>query len=91
MSGENGGINFWWGGGGRGIYWGIFPGGRMSKFSAGGKGLPPSFPVGKLINIDTIVPGCVLIPLANHNSRIFSVPRGTEKLNKLPQAQKKPW
>ena len=29
-------------------------------------------------------------PLANHNPAIFSVPPGTEKLNKFPQADKKP-
>ena len=52
----------------------IVPGGGLSKFSAGGRGLPPSFPIGKLIYIYTIAPACVLIPLANHNSVIFSVP-----------------
>lgn len=30
-------------------------------------------------------------PLANHNPAIFSVPRGTEKLNKSTEADKKPW
>ena len=63
---------------------GIFPGGGMSKFSAGGRDLPPSFPVGKQIYIYTLVPDYVLITLANLNPAIFSVPRGTEKLNKLP-------
>ena len=29
----------------------IFPGGGLSKVSAGGRGLPPSFPIGKLIYI----------------------------------------
>ena len=62
----------------------IFPGGGLSKFSAGGRGFPPSFPIGKLIYIYIyvyiyiyiiyIAPACVLIPLANHNSVIFSVP-----------------
>ena len=27
----------------------------------------------------------------NHNPAIFSVPRGTERLSKFPQADKKPW
>ena len=30
-------------------------------------------------------------PLANDNPRMFSVPPGTEKLNKFHQADKKPW
>ena len=30
-------------------------------------------------------------PLVNHNLAIFSVHSGTEKLNKSPQADKKPW
>ena len=64
--------------------------GGMSKLSAGGTGLPPSFPVGKPIYTYTIVSAYVLIPVANHNSVIFSVSQGTEKLNKLPQAHKKP-
>ena len=42
------------------------------------------------IYIYTIVLAYVLIPLANHNSVIFFVSQGTEKLNKLPQAHKKP-
>ena len=79
-----------WGGGRIEIWWeGVLPEvfsqvGGMSKFSAGGRDLPPSFPVGKQIYIYTLVPDCVLITLANLNPAIFSVPRGTEKLNKLP-------
>ena len=42
------------------------------------------------IYIYTIVLAYVLIPLANHNSVIFFVSQGTEKLNKLPQAHKNP-
>ena len=41
--------------------------GGMSKLSAGGRGLPPFFPVGKPKYIYTIVPAYVLIPLAKHN------------------------
>ena len=38
------------------------------------------------VQLFNLVPGYVLIPLANHNLAIFSVPQGTEELNKLPQA-----
>ena len=64
--------------------------GGTSKLSASGRDLPPSFLVGKPIHIYTTVPVGVLIPLANHNSVIFSVLEGTEKLNKLPQTHQKP-
>ena len=37
-----------------------------------------------------IVSAWVLIPLANHNPAIFSVPPGTEKLDKSPQTDKNP-
>ena len=91
------GIKIGWEGG---LLGGFSQMGGTSKISAGGSGLPPFFPVGKpiyiYIYIYTIVPACVLITpqqittLANHNPAIFSDPQGTEKLNKLPQADKKP-
>ena len=91
FSGEDGEINLWWvgredknlmGGGSTG---GIFPGGGNEQiFSWWEEPPPPSFPVGKPIYIYTLVPACVLITLANLNLAIFSVPRGTENLNKLP-------
>ena len=81
---------------------GIYPGGWNEQIFSWWEGPPPSFPVGKpiyifvciyiyiYIYIDIIVPACVLIPLANQNPAIFSVLQGTEKLNKFPQADKKP-
>ena len=93
-----------WGEGG--LLGGFSQVGGINKFSAGGKGLPPSTPVGKLIYIYIyIYYVCIYIyiclciyhsanlctdHLANHKPAIVSVPRGTEKLNKLPQANKKP-
>ena len=76
-------IKIWWEGV---LLEGFSQVGEMSKFSTGGRGLPPSFLVGKpiYIYIYTLVPVCVLITLANLNPAIFSVPQGTEKLNKLP-------
>ena len=52
LVGRMGKLNFGggWGGGG-GSTGEIFPGGGMRKFSAGGRGLAPSFPVGKLIHM----------------------------------------
>ena len=45
-------IWWWWWWGERGVLLeGFSQVGRMSKFSAGGRGLPPSFPVGKPIYI----------------------------------------
>ena len=38
----------------------------------------------------SIVSVWVLIPLANHNPAISSVPLGTENLNMFPQVDKKP-
>ena len=51
---------------------GIFLGGGMSKFSAGGRELYPILPSRKT---NAIVPACIVIPLANHISAIFSVPQ----------------
>ena len=63
----------------------------MSKLSAAGRGLPPILPSRETnIYIYTIVSAYVLIPVSNHNSVIFSVSQGTEKLNKLPQAHRNP-
>ena len=43
------------------------------------------------ISIESIVSAWLLIPpLANHIPAIFSLPPGTEKLNKSPQADEKP-
>ena len=76
-------IKIWWEGGSAG---GIFPGGGNEQIFSWWEGPPPSFLVGKpiYIYIYTLVPACVLITLANLNPALFSVPRGTEKLNKLP-------
>ena len=68
---------------------GDFPrwGERANFQLGGGAAPPPSFPVGKPIYIYIyiyIVSAYVLIPV------VFSVSQGTEKLNKLPQAHKKP-
>ena len=63
--------------------------GGMSKLSAGERGLPPSFPVGKPIYIYHSASLCTDPPSKPQPSN-FSVPQGTEKLNKLPQADKKP-
>ena len=68
---------------------GIFPGGGMSNFSARGRGLPASFPVGKPICIYHSGSLCTDPPSEPQSSN-FSVSRGTEKLNKSPQADKKP-
>ena len=74
-------IKIWW----KGVLLkGLSQVGEMSKFLADGRGLPPSFQVGKPIHIYSLVPACVLITLANLNPALFSVPRGTEELNKLP-------
>ena len=43
---------------GGGSIGGIFPRGGMSKLSAGGRGLPPSFPVGKPIYIYIYISFC---------------------------------
>ena len=58
------GIKIWWEGH---LLGGFSQVGGMSKLSAGGRGLPPFFPVGKPKYIYTIVPAYVLIPLAKHN------------------------
>ena len=78
-----------WGrvGGGRRVYWGDFPRWENAQIFSWWEGPPKKL---IYIYIYTIVPACVLISLANHNSAIFSVPQATEKLNKLPQAHKKP-
>ena len=62
--GRREGIKIWWEGHLLGFFSQV---GGMSKLSAGGRGLPPFFPVGKPIYIYTIVPAYVLIPLAKHN------------------------
>ena len=71
---------------GRASIGGIFPGGENKQtFGWWEEPPPPSFPVGKPIYIYIyIVSAYVLIPV------VFSVSQGTEKLNKLPQAHKKP-
>ena len=69
---------------------GIFPGGTNEQIFSWWEEPPPILPSRQTKYIYTIVPACVLISLANHNPAIFSVPWGTEKLNKLPQADKKP-
>ena len=63
------------GGGGRGVYWGIFPGGGMSKFSAGGRGLPPSFPVVKPICMYHSARLCTDPPSKPQLKNFFCVPR----------------
>ena len=68
----------------------IFPGGGENEQIFNWWEAPPPILPSTKTNIYTIVPACVLIPLANLNTAIFSVQRGTEKLNKLPQADKKP-
>ena len=50
---------------------------------------PPILPSRKTNIYIYIVPAYVLTPLANLDSVIFSLPQGTEKLNKLPQAHNK--
>ena len=67
----------------------VFPGGGNKQIFSWWEGPPPIL-ASRKTNIYTIVPVCVLISLPNHNPAIFSVPRGTEKPNKLPQANKKP-
>ena len=64
---------------------GIFPGGGNKQIFSWWEGLPPILPSRKT-NIYTyaLVPACVLITLVNLNPAIFCVPRGAEKLNKLP-------
>ena len=65
--------------------------GGMSQFSAGGRGLPPSFPVGKPIYICTSVPGCVLITLANLNPAFFFLsPEVLKNLISCPRQTKSP-
>ena len=54
-------------------------GGGNKQIFSWWEGPPPILPSTKT-NIYTIVPACVLAPLANHNPSFFSVPRGTEKL-----------
>ena len=64
---------------------GIFPGGGNEQIFSWWEEPAPILPSRKTnIYIYTLVPACVLITLANLNPAIFSVPRGTEKLNKLP-------
>ena len=63
----------------------VFLGGGNEQIFSWWEGPPPILPSRKTnIYIYTLVPACVLITLANLNPAIFSVPRGTEKLNKLP-------
>ena len=63
--------------------------GLLGGFSQVGRP-PPILPSRKTnIYIYTIVPACVLIPLANHNPAIFLSPK-VLKLNKLPKAGKSP-
>ena len=95
FSEENGDINLWWGGGIK-IWWeGGLLGrlsqvGGMSKFPAGGRGLPPILPSRKIyIYIYTPVPACVLIPLAILNPAIFSVsPEVLKNLISCPRQTK---
>ena len=87
FSGEDGELTFGMGGWGVGgarikIWW---EEGLLRDFPRWGKWANFS---SRKTNIYIIVPACVLIPLANHNSVICSVPQGTKKLNKLPQPQK---
>ena len=85
-------IWWWWWWGERGVLLeGFSQVGRMSKFSAGGRGLPPSFPVGKPIYICTSVPGCVLITLANLNPAFFFLsPEVLKNLISCPRQTKSP-
>ena len=77
MVGKGGETKIWWEGDLLGEFSHM---GGMSKLSADGRGLPPILPSTKTnIYIYTIVPAYALIPLANHNSVIFSVFQGTEK------------
>ena len=62
--------------------------GLLGGFSQVGEGLPQSFPVGKPIYIYHSASWCTNSPSKPQPSN-FSVPQGTEKFNKLPEADKK--
>ena len=62
--------------------------GLLGGFSQVGEGFPQSFPVGKPIYIYHSASQCTNPP-SKPQPNNFSVPQGTEKFNKLPEANKK--
>ena len=67
---------------------GIFPVGGNEQIFSWWEGLPQSFPVGKPIYIYHSASRCTNPPSKPTPSN-FSVPQGTGKFNKLPEADKK--